>query len=107
MQYNQRDVVDYLRSANSLLAMRKEITSALGRNELKKSLKNLVQPSDPSKGMRRIGMALLLSPDPLTDIPAAILIITSLLIRSRGPAALSSIVSESRRILSNLSLISL
>lgn len=74
----------------------------MGSAETKISLKQLAKPNSVSGTLRKAGAVLLLSPDPLTDIPAIALIATSFLMKRREPLSVSSLMLETNRTLREL-----
>lgn len=83
-------------------AARIELAARMGRAETKLSLKQLTRPNSVSGTLRKAGAILLLSPDPLTDIPAIALIGASVLMRRREPLSVSSLMLQANRTLREL-----
>jgi len=64
----------------------------------KEKLRSVVSPPDVSRSLKKAGAALMMSPDPFTDVPAAALIGIGLAMSSRRPLSLESLVLETRRL---------
>jgi hypothetical protein len=66
-------------------------------------LKQVAKPNSISKTMRKAGIGLILAPDPVTAVPGAIILGASIAIRGREPLSPASVVSETRKLLSEIS----
>ncbi len=66
------------------------------------SLRQVVRPNSISKTLRKAGVALMLSPDPITDVPGVIMLGASFATRGREPLTPSSVFSETRKLLSEI-----
>ena len=61
-------------------------------------LRNVVKPSDPSRSLKKAGVALMIAPDPFTDVAGAALLGAAYAMSSRRPLDLESLVAETRRL---------
>jgi hypothetical protein len=52
--------------------------------------------------MRKAGVALILAPDPFTGVAGVALVASSFVLKSKEPASLGNLASETRRILRDL-----
>ena len=68
----------------------------------KNALKQVVRPNSISKTMRKAGVALLLSPDPFTDVPGAIMLGASFATRNKDPLSPASVFAETRKLLAEM-----
>lgn len=89
-------------SATRVLKDRAMVAQSLDDRETRRSLKQVVKPNCISKTMRKAGVALLLSPDPITDVPGAILLGASFAARGRDPLNPASLFNETRKILGEI-----
>jgi hypothetical protein len=80
---------------------RLQVASGLSNGETKARIKNAVKPTSVSGTLRKAGAIMMLSPDPVTDIPAAMLIGASYLAKRNDPAGLESVVRETRRMMAD------
>ncbi len=81
---------------------RTEVAKSLANSETKEKLKQVVKPNSLSKTLRKAGVALLLSPDPLTDIPGAIILGASIAAKRKEPIGASSVVTEADRLMDEI-----
>ena len=82
-------------------------SSADGR-EVSKSLRRLSKPNSPSSALRKAGVALIVgTPDPVTAVPGVALIAASYAAKRNDPAKLEDLATETRKILRDISSLSL
>jgi hypothetical protein len=77
----------------------------LSNTETKKSLNQVVKPNSVSKTLRKVGVAVLLSPDPLgpiADIPGAVLLGASYAMKKGEPESIASVFKETQSMLREL-----
>lgn len=89
-------------SAKSIVRIvrtRSEVSTALAKGGVQKGLEDVVRPRSLSSGMRKAGIALMLSPDPLTDIPGIALLASAYLIKKRDPSSIKTLMKEARRVI--------
>lgn len=65
-------------------------------------LRDVSKPNSPSKTMKKIGVSLLLSPDPITDIPGAIILGASFAAKGKDPIGAAAVSKEIRKILAEI-----
>lgn len=78
---------------------------SLSNTETKKSLNQVVKPNSISRTLRKVGVAVLLSPDPLgpiADIPGAVLLGASYAMKKGEPEGIESVFKETRSMLREL-----
>jgi hypothetical protein len=63
------------------------------------SVERAVKPRTLSGGIRKLGIALVAAPDPVTGIPGAALLATSVVMRRREPAGTDRLAAETRKLL--------
>lgn len=87
--------------ARSLQA-RKEVAEVISDGGTSRRLKDLTKPNSVGDTMRKTGAALLLSPDPLTDIPGAVMLGASYVVKKKDPLSLGSVFKETSRLMSEM-----
>jgi hypothetical protein len=65
-------------------------------------LRNVVRPPDVSKSLRAAGAALLIPPDPFTDIAGVALLGAAYAMRARKPMSIESMLAETRKTMRDL-----
>jgi hypothetical protein len=65
-------------------------------------LRNVLRPPDVSKSLKKAGAALLIPPDPITDVAGVVLIGAAYAMSSRRPLSIESMLVETRRSLRDL-----
>ena len=90
------------RSIVRIARARSEVSRALAQKDVQKGLENVVRPRSPSSGMRKVGIALMLAPDPLTDIPGIALLASAHLIKRRDPLSIERLMKEARRVIKDV-----
>ena len=89
-------------SANSvsrLAAEKGQVAKELGVARVQDSLERILRPKSVAGGMKKLGIALVAAPDPITGVPGVALLVSSYALKRRQPAALSDLAKETRRIL--------
>lgn len=81
---------------------RQSAARSLGDPETKDKLRQVVRPNSISRTLRKAGVALLLSPDPITDIPGAIMLGASIAAKKKDPMSASSVLEEARKLMSEI-----
>jgi hypothetical protein len=83
----------------------RQVAWSLSNTETKKSLNQVVKPNSVSKTLRKVGVAMLLSPDPLgpiADIPGVVLLGASYAMRKGEPESIASVFKETQSMLREL-----
>ncbi len=91
-----------LESLERRASARIEVADRMGNERTRRSLKQLAKPNSVSGTLGKAGAVLLLSPDPLSDIPAIAMIGTSYIMKRREPLSVSSAVAEAGKTLREL-----
>ena len=68
------------------------------------SLRQVARPNSISKTLRKAGVALVLSPDPITAVPGVIILGASIATRKKNPLNPASVFDETRKLLSEIGL---
>jgi hypothetical protein len=67
--------------------------------QLSRHFNDLTKPPSLSGGMRKAGIALIVTPDPFTGVPGAALLASSFIMKRKEPASLGSLADETRKVL--------
>lgn len=81
---------------------RMAVAACLGDPETSERLRQVARPNSISRTLRKAGVALILAPDPITAVPGAMMLGASLAARRRDPLSPTSVVEETRKLLSEL-----
>lgn len=81
------------------MKQRASAAESLGDPKTRASLKQVVKPGSLSRTLRRTGVALILTPDPVTAVPGAVLLGASLVAKRKSAASASSVFEEAERLL--------
>jgi hypothetical protein len=73
--------------------------AALRTREVSESVGRAVKPRSLSGGMKKLGIALVATPDPITGVPGAALLASSFVMKRREPVGASQLAKEARKIL--------
>ncbi len=84
-----------------------EVTAHVNHAHVAQHVKNLTKPNSVSRTMKTVGMALLSSPDVVTDVPAVALVAGSYFMKKKEPTKLDDVAAETRKILRDLQSLSL
>ena len=89
-------------SAIRVLKEREEVARRLADAETNKSLRQVVKPNSLSRTLRKVGVALILAPDPITAVPGAMMLGASFAMRGREPLSAASVFEETRKLLAEI-----
>jgi len=84
---------------------RAQVVRSLSNAETKKKLNQVVKPNSASKTLKKVGVAVLLSPDPLgpiVDIPGVVLLGASYAMKKGEPESIGSLFKATRSMLKEL-----
>ncbi|HXW37622.1 MAG TPA: hypothetical protein VEJ36_06965 [Nitrososphaerales archaeon] len=68
-----------------------------------KALRQVVKPKSPVGTMRKVGIALIACPDPISGIPGAALVASSYVMKKKEPVGVGQLAVETNKILRELS----
>lgn len=94
-------------SFSRLAEARSEVARSANHAPVEQHVRNLTKPNSVSRTMKTVGMALLSSPDVVTDVPAVALVAGSYVMKKKDPTKLDDIATETRKILRDLQSLSL
>lgn len=66
------------------------------------SLQQVVRPNSLSKTLRKAGVALILTPDPITAVPGVMMLGASFATRGKQPLTPASVYDETQRLLDEM-----
>jgi len=89
-------------SLSRVAEARSEVADRVNTAQVSKHVRDLTKPNSVSKTMRTVGMALLASPDIVTDVPGAALVAGSYVAKRKEPTKLEDLASETRKILRDI-----
>jgi hypothetical protein len=84
------------------LRERTTVAERLADVETRDGLKQVAKPNSISKTMRKVGIGLILAPEPLTAVPGAIILGASFATRRREPLSPASVFNETRKLLAEI-----
>jgi hypothetical protein len=94
--------------ANSLVRTSQDrmyVARNLSSTETKKRFNEVVKPNSVSRTLKKVGLTMLLSPDPLgpvADVPGVVLLGASYILKQREPANIESVFKETQLIFDEL-----
>jgi hypothetical protein len=95
-------------SLNRLHETRSHVASSVDTKQVAYSLNKVSKPSSPSSALKKAGVALIVvTPDPITAVPGVALIAASYATKRKEPAKLEDLAAETRKILRDISSLSL
>ncbi|MDG6949293.1 MAG: hypothetical protein JRM77_05490 [Nitrososphaerota archaeon] len=84
---------------------RARVAKSLSTAETRERLDDIIKPNSISKTLKKMGIMILLSPDPLgpiIDIPGVVLLSASYFIKGREPMGVESVFRETQQVLDDL-----
>jgi hypothetical protein len=87
-----------IRVAEEKVAVRRSLTG----EDVRDGLEKVIRPNSIAGRMKKAGVVLMLSPDPITDIPGAALLASAYLLKKREPSSVETLVHEARKILRDI-----
>jgi hypothetical protein len=87
--------------------LKAEVAARTDPTPVARNVGTLTKPNSPGKTVRRVGMALLASPDIVTDVPGAALVATAYVMKRREPTNIGQLALETRKVLRDIQSLSL
>jgi hypothetical protein len=87
-------------SVSRLVNEKVNVVETVNASPLRRHFDNVTKPPSPSGGMRKVGIALVATPDPFTSVSGVVLLASSFVMRRREPTSLGSLAQETRKELS-------
>lgn len=85
----------------------KSVSASLDTSKTRSHIKQLVKPSSPTSTMKKVGIALIAAPEPITGAVGVPLVAAAYALKSKEPASLGTLAKETRRLIQDLESISL
>jgi len=100
-----RSVADSLARMNEA---KSQVRASVDTSKVSESLNKLSRPNSPSSTLKKAGVALIVgTPDPVTAVPGVALIAASYATKRKDPSKLEDLATETRKILRDISSLSL
>jgi hypothetical protein len=81
---------------------RAAVSRGLADAETRERLRQVARPNSISRTLRKVGVALIIAPDPITAVPGAMMLGASLATRGKDPLSAASVVIETRKLLAEM-----
>jgi len=85
----------------------KKVSASMDTTSAKSHMRQLTKPSSPTSTMKKVGIALIAAPDPITGAIGVPLVAAAYALKSKQPASLDTLAKETRRLIQDLKSISL
>lgn len=89
-------------SLKRVAAGRVGLEESLSSREVSESLGNVLHPKSLAGGMKKAGVALILSPDPVTGVPGAALLLSAYALKKKEPSSIDTLVRQANKILRDI-----
>lgn len=98
----RRLIGETVASASRRAEAKSEVARNVSSESVKRRLDNVTSPNSPSSTAKKVGIALIAAPDPLTGIPGVALLASAYALRKKDPANLGHLALETRKVLRDL-----
>ena len=102
---DKRDSVLVNAAASSMSRVagdRREVSDALDPSDVKDCIRRVVKPTSLSGSMKKVGIVLILAPEPISTVPGVALLASSYAMKRREPASLQTLNREADKQLDEL-----
>ena len=82
-----------------LATAKAEVASSINPAPVTRHIERLTKPKSLGGTMRKVGIALIAAPDPITGVPGVALLASSFVMKKKEPASLSNLAQETRKVL--------
>ncbi len=86
-------------SVSRLATQKAQVAKELDVAPVHDRLEQVLRPKSVAGGMKKLGIALVAAPDPISGVPGVALLASSYVLKRREPAALAQLANETRRII--------
>ncbi len=86
-------------SAARLAGDRAQVAAGLRSSKVEDRIGQVMHPKSLSGSMKKVGIALIAAPDPITGVPGVALLASSYAMKKREPADLSHLAKETKKVL--------
>lgn len=84
-----------------------DVAASLETTKVQSHMRGLMKPGSPSSAMKKAGVALIVTPDPITAVPGAALIAASYASKRNDPSSIEDLALETKKILRDIKSLSL
>ncbi|MGD0478376.1 MAG: hypothetical protein ABSB29_09465 [Nitrososphaerales archaeon] len=86
-------------SVSRIVNEKARVAGVVDTSPLRRHFDNVTKPPSLGGGMRKAGIALIVTPDPFTSVPGVALLASSFVMKRREPASLGTLAQETRKVL--------
>ena len=94
-------------SVSRIAQTKAEAASAIDAATVTRKVETLTKPRSPGSVMKKLGIALIVAPDPITAVPGVALVASSYVLKKNEPASIAHLALETRKILRDVQSLSL
>lgn len=95
-------IVSSTSSVTRMANDRRTVNVGLKDSKVEDRLEQVMRPKSVSGGMKKLGIALVAAPDPISGVPGVALLATSYAMKKREPAGLTQLAKETRKVLHDI-----
>lgn len=95
-------IVSSTESVTRLASDKAKVARELDHTQVQEHLGRVVKPKSVAGGMKKVGLLLMASPDPITDVPGVALLASSYMMKKKEPANLGHLAHETKKLLREL-----
>lgn len=78
------------------------VAQGVDPSNVQRHMQNLTKPKSPASTMKKVGVALIAAPDPITAVPGVALVVGSYVMKKKEPATLDDLAAETKKILRDI-----
>ena len=86
-------------SVSRVVRERVQVGSQIDGSHVQKHLESVTKPKSVAGGMKKLGIALIAAPDPITGVGGVALVASALVLKSREPIGLTHLARETKKVL--------
>jgi hypothetical protein len=94
-------------SLTRLAEAKSQVSAGVDPATAQRHMRNLSKPNSPASTMKKVGIALIAAPDPVTAVPGVALVASAYALKNKEPTTLNDLARETRKILRDIGSISL
>lgn len=94
-------------SLTRLAEAKVEVAAIVDPTPVTRGVRTLTKPASPGGGMRKLGIALIAAPDPITAVPGVALLASSYVLKKNEPMTIENLAQETRKVLRDIQSLSL
>jgi hypothetical protein len=97
-KHAEKSVLSLAESASRIALDSAGASASLETKDVSRDVYRAVKPSSAAGGIRKLGIALIATPDPITGVPGVALLASSFVMKRREPAGAADLAKEARKI---------